>query len=72
MTDHTNDLPADKLAYTPDEAASALGLSRTSIFKEIREKRLEARKPYPAKTLIPADSLRAWLAATPKREPVAA
>jgi excisionase family DNA binding protein len=72
MTDDANKLPTDKLAYTPDEAARAVGISVRSIFKEIQAERLEARKPYPTKTLIPAESLKAWLAATPKRAAVAA
>lgn len=59
------DLSNTKLAYTPDEAAVALGLSRSTIFKEIREGRLQARKPTPAKTLIPTTEMLAWLNSRP-------
>jgi excisionase family DNA binding protein len=61
-------LATEKIAYTPEEAAQALGVSRRSVFKEIAAGRLEARKPFPKKTLIPAPSLRGWLAQAPLRE----
>jgi excisionase family DNA binding protein len=63
----------EKLAYTPEEAAAATGLGRTSIFEAMRDGRLERRKAG-ARTLIPAASLRAFLAALPRggREPEAA
>jgi excisionase family DNA binding protein len=62
----------DKIAYTTNEAAHALGISRRSIFKEIAAGRLHALKPTRRKTLIPAESLRGWRDALPAREPVAA
>ena len=55
----------EKLAYTPEEAAAATGLGRTSIFEALRGGRLERRKAG-ARTLIPAKSLRAFLAALPR------
>lgn len=73
MTEATsNTFELQKLAYTPDEAADALGMSRRSVFKEIAAGRLEARKPTPAKTIIPTESLKAWLDGLPRREPAAA
>lgn len=67
----TNDLPAGKLAYSPSEAAAAAGVSVRSIFKQIEAKRLDARK-LGARTLIPADSLKALIASLPARDAVAA
>ncbi len=54
----------DKLAYTPEEAAAATGLGRTSIFEAMRDGRLERRKAG-ARTIIPAESLRAFPASLP-------
>ena len=76
MTDqidhNTPTLAAGKLAYTPASAAEAVSMSERTIFKEIAAGRLEARKPSPQVTLIPADSLRAWLKNLPARQAAAA
>jgi excisionase family DNA binding protein len=52
------------LAYTILDAAKASGLGRTTIYALIAAGRLEARKAG-ARTLIPADSLRRYLASLP-------
>ena len=53
--------PPEKLAYSINEAADATSLSRASIYNLIAQKRLRTMK-YGVKTLIPADSLRGFLA----------
>ncbi len=53
-----------KLAYSPKQASEATGLGRTAIFQALREGRLERRK-VGRRTVIPADSLRAFLAGLP-------
>lgn len=58
------EIPQEKLMYGVKEAAEALGLSRTMIWKAIADGRLNAVK-FGNRTLIPADTLRAWLAALP-------
>jgi hypothetical protein len=55
-----------KLAYSPEEAARATELGRTSIFEAMRAGRIERRK-IGARTIIPAESLRAFLASLPPR-----
>ncbi len=55
----------DKLAYTPNEACEALGVKRTFIFNAMRDGRLERRKAG-ARTLIPAESLKNFLAGLPR------
>lgn len=47
----------DKITYTVKEAAAATGISRSSIYNLISEKRIETRK-IGRRTLIPASSLR--------------
>ena len=51
----------EKLAYTVPEALYATGLGRTTLYALIKEKKLRAIKAG-ARTLIPADSLRGYLA----------
>jgi excisionase family DNA binding protein len=63
--------PVNQLAYSPQEAARVAGLSRGSIFKALREKRLSARKAG-TRTLILRADLEAYLADLPARESVAA
>lgn len=43
--------PVEKLTYRPEEAAEALGVSRTTIYKEIQAGRVRTFK-YGAATLI--------------------
>lgn len=52
---------AEKLAYTIPEAIYATGLGRTTIYALIGERKLRTIKAG-ARTLIPADSLRDYLA----------
>ena len=51
----------EKLAYTIAEAQYAAGLGRTTIYALVAEKKLRTIKSG-ARTLIPADSLRGYLA----------
>lgn len=63
MLSHTtNERPAqpDKLAYRIDEAASAVGLGRTSIYDEIKAGRLKAVKVAGRRLILKAD-LEAYL-----------
>lgn len=52
---------APKLAFTIAEACHAVGLGRSKIYEPIAQGRIETRK-IGARTLIPADSLRALIA----------
>ena len=56
----------DKLAFSPDEAASRASVGRTFIFSEIKNRRLEAVKAG-SRTLITQDALIAWLKSLPRR-----
>ena len=49
-----------KLTYTISEAAIALSIGRTTIYKLISERRLRTVK-IGARTLIPADQIRALI-----------
>jgi len=59
-------LPAEKLTYNLKEAATALGIGKTTLYKAIAERRLRAIK-LGSRTLIPSEDLRAWIAAQPMR-----
>ena len=52
------------LAYGIQDACRALGIGRTYLYALIAEGRIEARA-CGGRTLIPADSLRAFLASLP-------
>ncbi len=52
------------LAYTIADAAKTSGLGRTTLYEAIGAKKLEARKAG-GRTLIPAESLRAFIASLP-------
>jgi excisionase family DNA binding protein len=54
-----------KLAYTIEQAAEAVGVGRNTIYGEIREKRLTARK-LRRRTVITGDDLLNWLQSLPK------
>lgn len=58
------DIPPDKLTYTLKEAAAALGVGRTTLWRAVSEGKLRAIK-LGSRTLIPADALRRWLATLP-------
>ncbi|KQP50554.1 excisionase family DNA-binding protein [Methylobacterium sp. Leaf108] len=51
----------EKLAYTVPEALYAIGLGRTTLYVLIAERKLRTIK-VGSRTLIPADSLRGYLA----------
>ena len=53
--------PPEKLAYTVPEALYATGLGRTTLYALIAERKLRTIK-VGSRTLIPADSLRGYLA----------
>lgn len=57
----------DPIAHSPKEAKRILGCGLTFLYSEIAAGRIEARKAG-RKTLIPADSLRAYLAALPSAD----
>lgn len=52
--------PLAKLVYTIDELCQAVGISRATVYKEIKEQRLRVRK-VGKRTLVPVDEVRAWL-----------
>jgi excisionase family DNA binding protein len=52
------------LAYTIPAAVKASGIGRTSLYELIGAGKIEARKAG-SRTLIPADSLRAYIASLP-------
>ncbi|MNS81579.1 Helix-turn-helix domain protein [compost metagenome] len=54
----------NKLAYSPAEAAQALGIGRSTIFDLMRNGQLR-RVKIGAKTVIPRSSLEALLAESP-------
>ena len=59
----------EPLAYTLYEAKrAAAGISRTTLYEEIKAGRLRAVKRG-RRTLILADDLRAWLASLPATTP---
>jgi excisionase family DNA binding protein len=53
-----------KLAYSPDGAAEKVSVGRDLIFSEIKAGRLVAKKSG-RRTLIPAESLVAWMRSLP-------
>lgn len=70
MAADTPVLPTDsfsRLAYTPKAAADLLNCSTWLIHQKISSGEIAAKKVSRRKTLIPAESLRAWLANLPDR-----
>ncbi len=55
------------LAYSPKDACTQIGCGLTFLYQEIAAGRIEARKAG-ARTLIPAESLRAYVEALPKAD----
>lgn len=55
------ELPSEKLAFTPKEAASALGISKSTLYKALADGKLSAIK-LGNRTLIPAEALKSWVA----------
>ncbi len=60
------EIPPEKLAFTMKEAAAALGIGRTTLWRAISDGKLVALK-LGGRTLIPADALRQWVASMPRR-----
>jgi len=60
-------LPSEKLAYGIKEAAGALGIGRTTIWRAIKDGKLSAVK-VGNRTLIKTEALQAWLAAPVARK----
>lgn len=54
-----------RLSYTIEQAQEATGLGRTSIYKEISNGKLDARKAG-RRTLITAASVQAFVASLPR------
>lgn len=54
----------ETLAYTIPDASAATGIGRTTLYYLIGEGKIEARK-VGNRTIIPADSLRAYIASLP-------
>jgi excisionase family DNA binding protein len=52
--------PADKLLLSLDEVKDLTGVGRTNLYREIREKRLRARKQG-AKTVVTKADLITWI-----------
>lgn len=59
------ELPPAKLTFTMKEAATAMGVGKTTLYAAIADGRLRALK-LGNRTLIPAESLHAWLASLPR------
>jgi hypothetical protein len=59
-----------KQAFSPDEFGRRNGLGRTSVFKEIRTGRLDARK-VGRRTIITRPAERAWQDSLPSANPSA-
>ena len=58
------ELPPEKLLYTVKQVSEALGVGRTTVWKAVADAKLNAIK-LGNRTLIPADSLRGWIASMP-------
>jgi excisionase family DNA binding protein len=59
-------LPPEKLTYSLKEAASAIGVGKSTLYKALSDGRLTAVK-LGNRTLIPAEALRAWMSTWPRR-----
>jgi excisionase family DNA binding protein len=55
-----------RIALNPDEAATSAGVSRTRIFRAIRDRELTCRKSGKA-SLIELSELRRWIRSLPTR-----
>lgn len=60
------ELPSEKLAFTLKEAASTLGVSKSTLYKALADGKLSAIK-LGNRTLIPAEAFKAWIASMPRR-----
>lgn len=66
QTPPVRELPIEKLAFTVKEAATALGIGKTTLYEAMRAGAFEVVK-LGNRTLIPSDGLREWLASLPPR-----
>lgn len=57
--------PPEKWAFTLKEASAAIGVGKTTLYGAIADGHLVALK-MGSRTLIPAESLRAWVASLPR------
>lgn len=55
----------ERIGLSPDEAAKVAGIGRTLLKREIRDKKLIARK-VGRRTVITVDDLSAWLKSLPQ------
>jgi excisionase family DNA binding protein len=62
---HATASPLQRVCYPIEDAMAAIGIGRTKIYQEIESGRLEVVK-VGRKTLVPAKSIDAWLAALPR------
>ncbi len=58
---------SEAIAHTIADASKVSGLGRTSLYELIGAGKIEARKAG-NRTLIPADSLRAYIASLPRAD----
>lgn len=61
-------IPQGKITYSVKEAATAVGIGKTTLWKAISDGKLPAIK-LGNRTLIAADALRAWLFSHPRAGP---
>ena len=61
---HMDSVDANRESFSPDEIAQRNGLGRTTVFAEIKARRLVARK-VGKRTVIRRDDERAWLESLP-------
>lgn len=58
---------AAKLSYSPNEVPEVTGIGRTTVYAEIAEGRLRARK-IGRRTVVLHDDLVEWLSELPERQ----
>jgi excisionase family DNA binding protein len=61
-----SELPAEKLGYSPTEAMNAIPCSKGTLYKLIREGRLDARRLGEQRTIITKQSLQALIDNAPR------
>ena len=59
--------PVARMAFGPNEAARIIGVSRTTVFEELKAGRLRGIK-CGRRTIIAAAELQRWMDALPSRE----
>ena len=59
---------SDKLLLSLDEVRTLTGVGRTNLYREIREKRLKARKRG-VKTVVAREDLAEWIQQLPRMSP---